>query len=149
FARVCRALFSPSCQRVVVEARRLIYQQLNRLRSSRHGVRCVRTPCPPPGKKAKEVLVLAGCRAHGPPLKMQKRTVMGRSFENRKNAIFKTAAQKSKLYSKYGKKLYVLAKNGVPDPEGNPALRSLIEKAKQEQVPAHVIDKAIEKARGA
>jgi len=74
---------------------------------------------------------------------------MGRNFENRKNAIFKTAALKSKLYSKYGTKLYVAAKNGVPDPEANPVLRSLIEKAKQDQVPAHVIEKAIEKARGA
>src|SRR5262245_5764323 len=74
---------------------------------------------------------------------------MGRNFENRKNAIFKTAGQKSKLYSKYGKQLYVVAKNGVPDPEVNPALRSLIEKAKRDQVPAHVIDKAVEKARGA
>jgi YebC/PmpR family DNA-binding regulatory protein len=74
---------------------------------------------------------------------------MGRNFENRKNAIFKTAGQKSKLYSKYGKQLYVVAKNGVPDPDANPALRSMIEKAKREQVPAHVIEKAIEKARGA
>src|SRR5947209_5779269 len=74
---------------------------------------------------------------------------MGRNFENRKNAIFKTAGQKSKLYSKYGKQLYVVAKNGVPDPAANPALRSLIEKAKRDQVPAHVIDKAVEKARGA
>jgi YebC/PmpR family DNA-binding regulatory protein len=73
---------------------------------------------------------------------------MGRDFENRKNSILKTAAQKSKLYSKYGKQLYVVAKNGVPDPEANPALRSLIEKAKRDQVPAHVIEKAIEKARG-
>src|SRR5580704_12359676 len=77
------------------------------------------------------------------------RTVMGRNFENRKNAIFKTAAQKSKLYSKYGTKLYVAAKNGVADPEVNPALRSLIEKAKRDQVPAHVIEKALEKGRGA
>src|SRR5687768_837792 len=73
---------------------------------------------------------------------------MGRSFENRKNAIFKTAAQKSKLYSKYGKQLYVVAKSGIADPDANPALRSLIEKAKRDQVPAHVIDKAVEKARG-
>jgi YebC/PmpR family DNA-binding regulatory protein len=73
---------------------------------------------------------------------------MGRNFENRKNAIFKTAAQKSKLYSKYGKQLYVVAKNGVPDPDANPALRSLIEKAKRDQVPAHVIDKAVQKASG-
>jgi YebC/PmpR family DNA-binding regulatory protein len=73
---------------------------------------------------------------------------MGRNFENRKNAIFKTAAQKSKLYSKYGTLLYVTAKSGVPDPDANPALRSLIEKAKKDQVPAHVIDKAIQKASG-
>ena len=73
---------------------------------------------------------------------------MGRNFENRKNAIFKTAAMKSKLYSKYGTQLYVAAKNGVPDPEANPALRSMIEKAKKDQVPAHVIDKAIDKAKG-
>ena len=74
---------------------------------------------------------------------------MGRNFENRKNAIFKTAAQKSKLYSKYGTRLYVAAKNGIADPDVNPALRSLIEKAKRDQVPAHVIEKAVEKARGA
>ena len=74
---------------------------------------------------------------------------MGRNFENRKNSIFKTAAQKSKLYSKYGTRLYVAAKNGVPDPDANPVLRSLIEKAKSDQVPAHVIEKAMEKARGA
>ncbi|MFO0426875.1 MAG: YebC/PmpR family DNA-binding transcriptional regulator [Planctomyces sp.] len=73
---------------------------------------------------------------------------MGRSFENRKHAIFKTASQKSKLYSRYGKQLYVAAKNGVPDPENNPSLRHLIERAKKEQVPSHVIEKAIEKARG-
>ena len=74
---------------------------------------------------------------------------MGRSFENRKNSIMKTAVQKSKLYSKYGTQLYVAAKNGVPDPDANPTLRSLIEKAKRDQVPAHVIEKAIEKASGA
>jgi YebC/PmpR family DNA-binding regulatory protein len=74
---------------------------------------------------------------------------MGRNFENRKHAIFKTAAHKSKLYSRYGKQLYVIAKNGVADPEANPALRAMIERAKKDQVPAHVIEKAIQKARGA
>lgn len=73
---------------------------------------------------------------------------MGRSFENRKHSILKTAGQKSKLYSKYGKQLYVAAKNGGAEPEGNPTLRSLIETAKREQVPSHVIDKALEKASG-
>ena len=74
---------------------------------------------------------------------------MGRDFENRKKSIFKTAGQRSKLYSKYGKLVYVAAKNGVPEIEANPALRNVVEKAKRDQVPSHVIEKAIEKARGA
>lgn len=73
---------------------------------------------------------------------------MGRIFEKRKASIFKTAAQKSKLYSKYGKQLYMAAKNGVPDPEANPVLRSFVERAKRENVPSHVIEKAIQKAAG-
>ena len=60
----------------------------------------------------------------------------------------KTAGQKSKIYSKYGKQLYVAAKNGVPDIDANPSLRAMVEKAKRDQVPAHVIEKAIEKAKG-
>lgn len=83
-----------------------------------------------------------------PGSKSKKSTVMGRNFENRKNAIFKTAAHKSKLYSRYGRLLYVAAKNGVPDPEANPSLRHLIERAKRDQVPSHVIEKAVQKARG-
>ena len=73
---------------------------------------------------------------------------MGRSFEVRKVSMAKTAGQKSKVYSKYGKQLYVMAKNGGADPAGNPSLRALIEKAKRDQVPAHVIEKALEKASG-
>jgi YebC/PmpR family DNA-binding regulatory protein len=73
---------------------------------------------------------------------------MGRSFEVRKASMAKTAGQKTKVYSKYGKMLYVLAKNTGADPAINPTLRSLIEKAKREQVPTHVIEKALEKASG-
>lgn len=73
---------------------------------------------------------------------------MGRDFENRKHSIMKTAGQKSKLYSRYGKQLYVAAKNGVADIDANPTLRALVEKAKRDQVPAHVIEKAVEKAKG-
>src|SRR6202035_4533497 len=73
---------------------------------------------------------------------------MGRIFEKRKKSIFKTAAQNSKLYSKYSKQLYVAAKNGVPDPEANPVLRTMVERAKRENVPSHVIEKAIQKAAG-
>jgi YebC/PmpR family DNA-binding regulatory protein len=73
---------------------------------------------------------------------------MGRIFEKRKHSIFKTALQNSKLYSKYSKQLYMAAKKGVPDPDANPFLRSLVEKAKRENVPSHVIEKAIQKAAG-
>tara|TARA_B100000446_G_scaffold56710_1_gene52839 strand:- start:18511 stop:19194 length:684 start_codon:yes stop_codon:yes gene_type:complete len=60
----------------------------------------------------------------------------------------KTSDQKSKVYSKYGREIYVCAKKGGFDPDGNLALRGLIDRAKKDQVPAHVIDKAIDKARG-
>ena len=73
---------------------------------------------------------------------------MGRIFETRKHSIFKTALQNSKLYSKYSKQLYMAAKNGVPDPEANPVLRTFVEKAKRDNVPSHVIEKAIQKAAG-
>lgn len=73
---------------------------------------------------------------------------MGRKFEVRKVSMAKTAAAKTKVYSKYGKEIYVVAKNGGTDPEANLSLRRLIEKAKKDQVPAHVIEKAIDKAAG-
>ncbi|GAA4887574.1 YebC/PmpR family DNA-binding transcriptional regulator [Ferrimonas pelagia] len=73
---------------------------------------------------------------------------MGRSFEVRKASMAKTAGAKTKVYSKYSKEIYVVAKNGSPDPEANLALRGLIERAKKEQVPSHVIDKALDKAKG-
>jgi len=73
---------------------------------------------------------------------------MGRSFEVRKESMAKTAGQKSKLYSKYGRQLYMIAKSGGAEPAANPSLRSLIEKAKKDQVPSHVIEKALDKASG-
>src|SRR5580692_13075469 len=73
---------------------------------------------------------------------------MGRIFEKRKYSIFKTAAQNSKTYSKYSKQLSMAAKKGVPDPDANPLLRSIVERAKRDNVPSHVIDKAIQKAAG-
>lgn len=73
---------------------------------------------------------------------------MGRTYENRKAAMAKTQGAKTKVYSKYGKEIYVCAKNGGPDPDANLALRRLMEKAKKDQVPSHVIERAIEKAQG-
>ncbi|RNF50970.1 YebC/PmpR family DNA-binding transcriptional regulator [Marinomonas hwangdonensis] len=73
---------------------------------------------------------------------------MGRAFQNRKESMAKTSDQKAKVYSKYGREIYVCAKSGGIDPNGNLSLRSLIERAKKDQVPTHVIDKAIDKAKG-
>ncbi len=73
---------------------------------------------------------------------------MGRAYQNRKVSMAKTAAAKTKVYSKYGREIYVAAKNGGTDPTANLALRSLIDKAKKDQVPSHVIEKAIDKASG-
>lgn len=61
----------------------------------------------------------------------------------------KTGAQKAKVYSSFAKEIYQIAKNGGTDPDGNLNLRRLIEKAKKEQVPSDVINRAIEKAKGA
>ncbi|NWN83955.1 MAG: YebC/PmpR family DNA-binding transcriptional regulator, partial [Halomonas sp.] len=73
---------------------------------------------------------------------------MGRAFQNRKESMAKTADAKTKVYSKYGREIYVCAKQGGTDPDGNLSLRGLIERAKKDQVPSHVIDKALDKASG-
>lgn len=72
---------------------------------------------------------------------------MGRGHEVRKVAMAKTAAKKTKLYSRYGKEIYLAAKAGGPEPDANLALRRLIEKAKKEQVPADVIKRAVDKVK--
>ncbi|HHO59073.1 MAG TPA: YebC/PmpR family DNA-binding transcriptional regulator [Thiotrichales bacterium] len=73
---------------------------------------------------------------------------MGRAYQNRKESMAKTSDMKAKVYSRYGREIYVCAKNGGLDPDANLALRRLIEKAKKDQVPAHVIKNALDKAKG-
>ena len=73
---------------------------------------------------------------------------MGRAHEVRAKAMAATAAQKSKLYAKFAKEVYIAAKQGVPDVNANLSLRKAVEKAKMNQVPADVIKRAIEKANG-
>ncbi len=71
---------------------------------------------------------------------------MGRAYQNRKLSMAKTAAMKTSVYSRYSREIYMAAKGGGADPDGNLALRSLIDRAKKDQVPSHVIEKAIDKA---
>lgn len=73
---------------------------------------------------------------------------MGRAYQNRKDSMAKTAAAKTKVYSRYGREIYMAAKSGGIDPNGNLTLRGLMERAKKDQVPSHVIEKAIDKAKG-
>ena len=72
---------------------------------------------------------------------------MGRAFEVRKQAMAKTAAAKTRIYSKYGREVYMAAK-GNPDPEINVDLKRVIERAKKDQVPNDIIKRALEKAKG-
>jgi YebC/PmpR family DNA-binding regulatory protein len=73
---------------------------------------------------------------------------MGRAYQNRKDSMAKTSAMKSRIYGRYGREIYMIAKQGGSEPSGNLALRAIIDRAKRDQVPAHVIDKALDKARG-
>ncbi len=74
---------------------------------------------------------------------------MGRAYEVRKASIQKTGAAKAKLYSTYAKEIYLAAKKGTPELESNIFLKRIVEKAKKEQVPSDIINRAIEKAKGA
>ncbi|KFZ27147.1 MAG: putative transcriptional regulatory protein [Candidatus Izimaplasma bacterium HR2] len=71
---------------------------------------------------------------------------MGRKFEVRKVAKGKTMALKSKIYSRFGKEIYMVAKAGGPNPDANLSLKHLIDRAKKAQVPADVIKRNIQKA---
>ena len=69
---------------------------------------------------------------------------MGR-FPNIAAAKAATGAAKGKLYGMYAKEIYQAAKNGGITPEGNPSLKRLIEKAREDQVPNDIIKRAIDK----
>ena len=70
---------------------------------------------------------------------------MGRAYEVRKASIQKTGAAKAKLYSMYAREIYQAAKNGGIELEGNPTLKRLVEKAKKDQVPNDIVNRAIDK----
>lgn len=73
---------------------------------------------------------------------------MGRAFEYRKAAKMKRWGNMSKVFPKYSRLITMAAKDGVPDPDQNAKLRSVIQNAKAENVPKDVIENAIKKAIG-
>lgn len=72
---------------------------------------------------------------------------MGRHFEVRAAAMAATAKQKSAVYMRASKEIYMAAKRGVPDPNSNLALRAAIDKYRK-SCPKDVIERAIKKAQG-
>src|SRR6476660_1785253 len=73
---------------------------------------------------------------------------MGRKWNNIKEKKASKDAHTSRIYAKFGREIYVAAKQGEPDPESNQALKVVLERAKTYNVPKHIIDRAIEKAKG-
>lgn len=73
---------------------------------------------------------------------------MGRKWNNIKDKKASKDANTSRVYAKFGREIFVAAKQGEPDPESNQALKVVLERAKTYSVPKHIIDRAIEKAKG-
>ncbi|HZG72419.1 MAG TPA: YebC/PmpR family DNA-binding transcriptional regulator [Chondromyces sp.] len=73
---------------------------------------------------------------------------MGRKWNNIKEKKASKDANTSRIYAKFGREIYVAARQGEPDPEANQALKVVLERAKTYNVPKAIIERAIEKAKG-
>ncbi|SER32524.1 DNA-binding regulatory protein, YebC/PmpR family [Gracilibacillus ureilyticus] len=73
---------------------------------------------------------------------------MGRKWNNIKEKKAAKDKNTSRIYAKFGREIYVAAKQGEPNPESNQALKIVLERAKTYSVPRSIIDRAIEKAKG-
>lgn len=73
---------------------------------------------------------------------------MGRKWNNIKDKKASKDTNTSRIYAKFGREIYVAAKQGEPDPEANQALKVVLERAKTYNVPKAIIERAIEKAKG-
>ena len=71
---------------------------------------------------------------------------MGRAFEYRKATKLKRWGHMSRTFTKLGKEITIAAREGGPDPDSNPRLRTLIQQCKRENMPKDNIDRAIKKA---
>lgn len=69
-------------------------------------------------------------------------------WANIKHKKAKMDAQKGKLYTKLSKMIIVAVREGGPDPEANPRLRDVIEKAKEANMPNENIIRAIKRGSG-
>lgn len=71
---------------------------------------------------------------------------MGRKWQNIKYAKAAKDANRSKIYAKFGKEIYMAAKSD-PNPESNRTLKAVLDKAKTYNVTRDIIDRALAKAK--
>lgn len=60
----------------------------------------------------------------------------------------KSDAARGKIFTKIGREIAVVVKNGGADPVANPRLKDVIQKAKQNNMPNDTIERSIKKAAG-
>ena len=73
---------------------------------------------------------------------------MGRAFEYRKATKLKRWGHMAKTFTRLGKQIAIAVKAGGPEPDTNPALRSVIATCKRENMPKDNIERAIKNAMG-
>jgi YebC/PmpR family DNA-binding regulatory protein len=73
---------------------------------------------------------------------------MGRIFEARKHTMFARWDKMSKQFARIGKDIAIAVRAGGPNPEGNPALRRVIQNARAVNMPKDKIEAAIDRASG-
>ena len=73
---------------------------------------------------------------------------MGRAFEYRKATKLKRWGHMAKTFTRLGKQIAIAVKAGGPEPENNPALRSVIATCKRVNMPKDNIERAIKNALG-
>ena len=78
---------------------------------------------------------------------MENKLMSGHSkWNNIKRKKEKTDAQKAKVFTKIGREMAVIVREGGPDPNANARLRDCIAKAKANNVPNDNIERIIKKA---
>ena len=73
---------------------------------------------------------------------------MGRIFEVRKHTMFARWNRMAKQFAKIGKEITIAVKSGGTDPNGNPALRRVIQNARAVNMPKDKVEAAIKRAAG-
>ena len=71
---------------------------------------------------------------------------MGRVFEKRKHKMFARFDKMAKTFTKIGKEIAIAVKQGGPDPDGNPRLRTAIQNGRGANMPKDRIENAVKRA---